>query len=341
MKNIFLIISISLVFFTSIDANSLNKSQRLVWPPAPDDARIEYISSIRSSEHFGIEKGFFTKVYDFIFGEEDPLITAPFGIHADNKRVYVTDISSQSLNIFDKKENDFITLLGSEDELFLYPIDVVSDKNGNIYVSDSVRAKIFVFDIDGDFTHSIKPKSLQRPVGIAISADSNKLYIVDSLSDQIHVTTLDGKYINSIGKRGSGNGEFNRPTFLDVGNDGKIYLSDSMNHRIQILDANGNYLSSFGSLGSNIGNFANPRGVALDSDENIYVTDTVYNSVQIFNKNGEVLMKFGSYGKGEGNFALVEDITILPDNTIYIADTNNRCFKVFKRLDPTNKRSSK
>lgn len=337
MRTIFLTLFI-LIIVNPLDAV---QTQRIVWPQSPDEPRIEYISSIRSSEQFGIEKSFLSKVYDFVFGEEDVLMNSPFGVYADSNRVYVTDIASKVLNIFDKKENEFITVTGSDDENFAYPIDVVSDENGNIYVSDSVLAKVFVFDSDGDFKYFIANKIFKRPVGLAISADTKKLYIVDVNSDQIHVTTLKGKLLGSIGKRGRGKGEFNKPTYIDVGKDGKIYVTDSMNHRVQILDKDGKYIHSFGSLGTNIGNFSNPRGIALDSDDNIYVGDTVFNSIQIFNKHGKVLMKFGSYGNGIGEFDLVEDITILPDNTIYVADTNNRCFKVFKRLEPVQQRGAK
>ncbi|RUM61887.1 MAG: hypothetical protein DSZ03_07745 [Sulfurimonas sp.] len=309
------------------------KEPKLVWPAPPDPARIEYVASINNAKDFGIEKGFFSKIVNFVFGDEDPVLNSPFGIDADSNRVYVTDIFAKALYIFDKDENEIQQIKGSEKESFLYPVDVVTDKKGNIYVSDSVRAKIYVFDEDGDFQYAIAPKALQRPVGIAISADGRWLYIVDAMASQIHVTTLKGNYLHSIGKQGRGKGEFNRPTFIDVGNDGKIYVSDSMNHRVQILDKNGKFVHAFGELSDNIGGFGSPRGIALDSDDNIYVNDTLYNTIQIFNSNGELLMLFGAYGSGKGEFALPIDISILADNTIYITDTNNKRFQMFKRLE--------
>lgn len=335
------------VFFTLIMITSLNAKdsvadnipERLVWPKGADDARIEYIASINTADGLGIEKGFFTKVYDFIFGESDLMLSAPFGIHADLNRVYVTDIASKAVYIFDKVENETIILEGSDNERFIYPVDVISDAKGNIYVSDSILGKIFVFDKDGDYTHQISLIMLKRPIGLAISADSKNLYIVDVASSQIHVTTFKGKFLKSIGQRGSGEVEFNKPTYIDVGKDGNIYITDSMNHRIQILDKDGNFIRSFGRLSQNIGGFANPRGISLDSDDNIYVTDTMFNSVQIFNKYGEVLMRFGTYGGGRGEFALVEDISIIKGNIIYIADVNNKCIKIFKRLDPDREKN--
>lgn len=328
-----------LIFFVSINSLYAQITQKLVWPPPPDEPRIEYVTSIRDYKDLGIKKGFLSKAFDFLFGEEDKPLSSPFGMHAAGDRIYVTDIILKSLYVFDKKKNIVITIEGSKKETFLYPVDVVTDNKGNIYVSDSVRAKVFVFDEDGDFTHNISLKELQRPVGLAISADGQKLYIVDALSSQIHVTTLSGKYLNSIGKSGNGDGEFNRPTFMDVGSDGNIYVSDSMNHRIQILDKDGKFISKFGQLGQEIGSFGSPRGISLDSQNNIYVSDTMFNNMQIFNKGGELLMLLGNYGEQKGQFALPEDISISADNMIYVTDVNNKRIQAFRLIETPEVRS--
>ena len=328
-------------FFIVVNTIQAKESSKLVWPPAPDEAHIEYVSSINQAKDLGIEKGFFAKLKDFVFGEDDFSLSAPFGIHVDKNRIYTTDIIAKKVYIFDKKENEVIWLEGSKKENFLYPVDVISDKRGNIYVSDSVRAKVYVFDKDGEFNYIINNKKLKRPVGIALSSDEKQLYIVDTLSSQIHISNLKGKILSSIGKPGKKHGEFNRPTYIDVGSDGKLYITDSMNHRVQILDSNGKYIHSFGKLGQKIGNFANPRGIALDSDENIYVNDTLFNTIQIFNPKGELLMIFGRYGFKAGEFALPIDISITKNNRIYISDTNNKRFQIFKRLDVSTDRSTK
>ncbi len=307
------------------------ESQKIVWPSAPDEARIEYKYSIEKSSDIGIEKGFFSKVYDFLFGEEEAILSAPFGVYADKSRIYTTDIASKSVYVFDKDENEVLIMSGSDNEKFLYPIDVVADKQGNIYVSDSVRVKVYVFDADGDFQYTIAPKKLQRCVGITIG-ENNNLYIVDALADQIHVTSLKGEYLYSIGQIGKAEGEFNKPTFIAADN-GNIYVSDSMNHRIQVLSEKGEFILSFGQLGQNIGDFGSPRGIALDSEGNIYVTDTMFNNIQIFNQKGELLLVVGHYGARAGEFALPEDIAILEDGSIYISDTNNRRIQVLKKLE--------
>lgn len=335
MKKI-LLIALVFVFFASLHAS---EPKKLVWPFI-GEAEIEYISSVRTLEDFGIKKGFFTKVYEFIFGEDNPILSNPFGIHADKNRVYVTDISMNKLFIFDKKENEVITISGAGDEYFAYPIDVLADSKGNIYVSDSVRAKIYVFKENGKYNYTISSKLFQRPVGLSLSPDEKRLYIVDSMASQIHVTTPNGEYIKTIGKRGIENGEFNKPTFMCVDKYGKLFISDTMNHRIQILDREGGFIHKFGRIGRNISDFANPRGIGLDDEGNIYVGDALFNRIQIFNQSGELLMLFGGYGNERGKFSLPEDISIV-DNMIHIADTSNERYQVFKRLTKVEKGSSK
>jgi sugar lactone lactonase YvrE len=328
-------------FLLSIGSLDAIETQKLVWPSPPDEARIGYVTSAQNFKDLGMKKSFFSKVYDFVIGEEELVISSPFGMHADEKRVYVTDTNSRALHIFDKEDNEHIIIRGTDKETFLYPIDVVSDAKGNIFVSDSVRAKIYVFEKDGDYSYTIALPVFQRPVGIALSPDDKNLYIVDALASQIHMATVKGKFIKSIGQNGSQEGAFNRPTFMDVAEDGKLYVSDSMNHRVQILDKDGNFLYKFGELGQNIGNFGSPRGIALDSQNNIYVSDVMFNNIQIFNKNGELLMVLGNYGRKFGEFALPEDISITKEDTIYVSDTNNKRLQVFKLLDVDKKRSVK
>ncbi len=330
-----------LIFIAGFNPVFAKETQRLVWPPPPDEPRIEYVKAIHNSDDFGIKKGFFSKVADFLFGEEERGLVAPFGVHSDGERVYTTDIASKSLYIFDKKENEMIVVEGSEKEKFLYPIDIAVSAKGDMFVSDSVRAKIYVFNKKGDFVYNISFKELQRPVGLAISADEQKLYIVDALSSQIHITSLKGQYLSSIGKNGRGDGEFNRPTFMDIGNDGKLYVADSMNHRVQMLDKDGKFINKFGKLGQEIGSFGSPRGISVDGHGNIYVSDTMFNNVQIFNQSGELLLVLGHYGDARGEFALPEDISITKDNVIYITDTNNKRVQVLKLLNSNNGGSAK
>ena len=98
MKN-FIYMSLCFVFINSLYAKD---STKLVWPQAPDIPRIEYISSVNKAKDLGIEKGFFAKLKDFIFGEDNFSLLAPFGIHVAGDKIYTTDIFAKKVYVFDK-----------------------------------------------------------------------------------------------------------------------------------------------------------------------------------------------------------------------------------------------
>ncbi|MHA2403074.1 MAG: 6-bladed beta-propeller, partial [Candidatus Kariarchaeaceae archaeon] len=101
-------------------------------------------------------------------------------------------------------------------------------------------------------------------------------------------------YIATIGSDGTGDGEFDRPFGITIG-ETHIFVADTYNHRIQIFDRSGNFVTKFGSYGSGDGQFNHTYGIAVN-DNHIFVTDGMNNRVQIFDFAGNFISKFGSYG---------------------------------------------
>lgn len=312
------------------------QKKRLVWPPPPDESRIEYIQSITTPDDIGISRGFFKRVWEFITGEERMDRTvAPYGVATDNSgRLYVTDTALRAVHVFDQKKGKYKRLEGDKSTRFEWPIGVASDKEGNIYVTDSVLNRVFVFSDDGKYLRDIGKKgAFMRPTGIAVDRDAGLLYIMDTIAHCVHVYTAGGQHKFSLGKNGEAAGEFNFPTAIAVGKDGNFYVLDSMNLRVQIFDRAGRFLYKFGALGDTTGNFARPRSITLDMDGNIYVVDALFNAVQIFDKKGRLLLVFGRGGDRAGEFTLPAGIYIDgADNKIYVADSYNSRVQVFRYI---------
>ncbi|WP_457621612.1 6-bladed beta-propeller [Persephonella sp.] len=320
-----------LIVILLISFNVYSK-EKLVWPPPPDEPKIEWIKSIKRVEDVEGERSFFGKILDVIIGKEKKQIIKPFGSFFYNNKLYFTDTGANTVFIFDfkKKNVEYIDSIG--DYQFSSPIDVVVDRKGNIYVSDSVLGAVFVFDKDGNYRGKIGSGFLKRPTGLAINQKKGWIYVSDTLADKIYVFNLKGKLIMQIGKTGKGDGEFNKPTFITLDRKGNLYVVDTMNARIQIFDKDGNFLRKFGKRGTVIGTFANPRGIAVDTKGNIYVTDTLLSAVQIFNQEGKLLLVIGYYGTRDGEFAFPEDITINSKNYIFVSDSYNMRIQVFRYL---------
>jgi tripartite motif-containing protein 71 len=78
------------------------------------------------------------------------------------------------------------------------------------------------------------------------------------------------------------NGQFSRPSGLDIDASGNIFVVDEGNNRIQKFDSNGNSMTKWGTQGSGDGQFEEPTGIALDSSGNVYVADRGNSRIQVF-----------------------------------------------------------
>ncbi len=304
--------------------------------PAPSPARIEYLRTVPSVREFTKPHGLFAKMITWIAGpdEEKPELLRPYATTQDsNGRLLVTDPGAHGVHIYDFERRKYQFLKGPQGGQLDSPIDVACDANYDIYVSDSVRQRIYVFDSGGHFLRligSAGPEGqLRRPTGIALDRAARRLYVADTLRHQVLVFNTDGSLVRVIGKRGVGPGEFNFPTSLTL-SQGKIYVVDAMNFRVQTLTPDGRFLSSFGQLGTQTGTLNRPKGIAADSDGDLYVVDALFETVQVFDPAGHLLYYFGSTGTEPGQFQLPSGISIDYRNIIYIADSLNRRIQVFR-----------
>jgi len=162
------------------------------------------------------------------------LMIFPHGIHIDRDgNIWVTDGSDNKPRLprdaapgtplppapaklighqvfkFDPEGNLLMTLGvaggGTGSQGFYQPNDVVTDGNGDIFVSEGHggdNARIVVFD-----------KS--------------------------------GKYLSEFGKKGTGPVEFDQPHALAFDSKGRLFVGDRSNNRVQILDRNGKFLEEW------------------------------------------------------------------------------------------------
>ncbi len=304
-----------------------------VWPSPPETARIKYLYSISTPDDIGWVPSFFERTLGFFAGpRENRQLVKPFGIFFSRKEVlYVADPGIHMVHIFNLKEHQYdkITKFGKTD--FVSPIGVVMDEHGNLYVSDSILRRVFVYDPEGEPVMEIgKDDRMLRPTGIAINPSLKRLYVVDTVSHSVKVFNLEGKFLFDFGKRGNADGEFNFPTSLTIDRKGCLYVNDSLNFRVQVFDPDGRFVSLFGKHGDGMGEFSLPKGVALDSQGHIYVADAIFDSVQIFNSKGALLLYFGEAGHGPGNFWIPTSIFIDHNDRIFVSDSFNQRVQVFR-----------
>lgn len=307
----------------------------IYWPPPPQEPKIAFVDSVALPSDMGIEKAWFSRMMDSLLGRDEgmDLPVRPHGVFAGaGDRLLVTDPGAGVVHIFDRRNNDHITFSRTDqDTALISPIGVVEDTAGNIYVSDSVRGRIFVFGRTGDYLTSFG-EGLKRPTGLAIHPEGGRLFVADTLAARISVFDLAGKEVGAFGELGTELGQLNAPTHLFLGGSGILYVSDTLNFRVQAFDLQGRFQFAFGQLGDGSGDMVRPKGVAEDSAGHVYVVDAEFETVQIFRRDGTLLLAFGASGKEPGYFNIPAGIFIDKKDSIYVADSYNRRIQIFRYL---------
>jgi DNA-binding beta-propeller fold protein YncE len=321
-------IAVALMLLGGCTTVTKQDATRLVWPPPPLTARIEFVRSIVSDEDLERDTTFTQKLSAFLTGEQPTpnRIVEPMGLAVsdDGHRLYVADFAQLAVFVFDFGQKKFMKI--GDRERLARPVGLALDADERLYVVEQEKRGVSVFGRNGDRLRFITHPSLQRPSGIALDRRRGRIYVADTAHSQstdhsIKVFDMDGNLTGTVGRgKGSGPGQFLFPTYVTVDGDGNLYVTDTLNSRIEIFDPDGGYLRSFGQPGNAWGMFDKPKGVALDTFGNAYVADSGWSNVQIFNSKGQVLLFFGGRGPIPGMLQNPTAVVIDRRNHIWVAD---------------------
>jgi serine/threonine protein kinase, bacterial len=181
---------------------------------------------------------------------------------------------------------------------FHFPNDLVTDANGNIFVTEFTNHTVRRISADGmvttfagngtaGFRDGVGTNaSFNMPAGIEIDAQQN-LYVTEwrnhtvrKISPEGVVSTLAGA--NSPGLLdGQGNAaRFNSPDGITIDPLGNLYVTDYANHAVRKIDANGNVvtLAGLGVPGFKDGDkatalFNSPAAITWHPDGSLWVSD--------------------------------------------------------------------
>jgi len=208
---------------------------------------------------------------------------------------------------------------------------------GRIFVGDTVRRMVLVFDIPEQKFFMIGRDEeegegkLSKPMGLEVD-DSGNLYVLDATLKQIVVYDRDGNFLRNIGKPG----DFTRPAGIGVDGEGhRIYAVDiggssSDNHRILVYDAQtGERLPDIGKRGNQPGELNLPRDVVVAPDGSLYVVDGGNFRVQQLGADGKFINTFGSIGRQLGQFSRPKEIAADNEGNVYVVDAAFGNFQIF------------
>lgn len=305
----------------------------ILWPGEPEKPRIRYLWALQQVNYMEGKD-----IRDIILGadnpsdpRESPILLRPQGIYVDDRRYYIADPGAGRVTIINRKDMRTFHIIYAGAEELIYPISVVSDSAGNIYISDSELGRVIKYREDGKFAAYFKGE-FSRPAGLGIDRMRDIIYVADTLAHKIYIYNTSGERLGELGGRGDGDGEFNYPGYLFVDRSGYLYVSDSLNFRIQIFNPHGQFIKKFGETGDAFHNLEKPKGLAVDTEGHIYVVDAGKDMVKVFDRDGRLLLFFGERGHDYGRFYLPSGIFIDKENIIYVADTINMRIQAFQFL---------
>jgi DNA-binding beta-propeller fold protein YncE len=315
----------------------------LSWPQPPDQPRFAYETVLRSLADIVLvskEASLREALTGLSAVSDKPVMNKPSAIVARNGKIYVADTGSNTIIVFDVPSRKVFRFGIREPGNLAKPAGIAMDEKMNIYVADSIRRTVLVYDGYGLLLRAVgSPDDLERPTGVAVSRDGERVYVIDrsyNESEKHRVVVYDkvGKKLQEIGSRGNGDGQFNVPLQGAVAPDGTLYVLDSGNFRVQAFDKDGKFLRKFGNPGKEFGNFGRPRGIAVDDDGLVYITDANFNNFQIFNPEGQLLLAIGqsSQESNPGQYGMLNGIAVDETGRVYVVDQLYNKVEVIRRM---------
>jgi sugar lactone lactonase YvrE len=306
---------------------------RFVWPPPPDEPRLEFVGNYSSEESFEKSAGqLFVK--EMLGARGQATFATPFGIAADGKGVvYISDIHLHNVRIYDfnQKTVNFLT----KNTQMGTPLGLELDSKGNLYIADAAAGKVLVYGPDHQPLKTFSyQEELVKPAYLAIDEKRGRLYVSDGVKHKIIVFSLAGDYLFSIGQHGGDSGMFYSPQGLAIGPDGNLYVADMFNARIQVLTPEGEFIRMFGERGDQPGQFENPKDLAFDSAGNLHVLEGRRSDLLTFTPEGRILLITGG-GKPDTSpfgFGAPRSIAIDANDRIYIAEATNKRFTIWQYM---------
>ena len=265
-----------------------------------------------------------------IEGVQDPFGVA-FNSHGE---MYVTESSPfrGQVAVFNRNGKRISTIgsMGERPGQFLHPYYITIDSNDNLYVTS--KHKLQKFNRNGEFVKSVgsgsegsKPGEFNMPRGVKIH--QSKVYVCDDKNNRIQVFDLELLFITSFGTKGSGPGQYNRPSDLAFDSQRNIYVCEFGNNRVQVLDPNGRYLRQF-SRKSWVRKLNKPEGIHI-AHNYVYVSDHGGHCITAFLLSGAFPTSFGTEGSGRGEFDFPCGVVFDCNGLLYVCDWINKRIQVF------------
>jgi DNA-binding beta-propeller fold protein YncE len=182
------------------------------------------------------------------FGAGELISPAGIAIDTTNRFVYVVDTQQDQVLVFDADKYTLLRRIGTGGKRhtltssgdFSLPTNVALDKEGNVYVTDTLNNRVEIFDADGGFisefgTAGDGPGHFARPKGIAIDRDGH-IWVADEVQSRVQVYDKEGRLLIYFGQPGWYPGQFQALYGIAADNhNNRIITSEQFPGRVQVF----------------------------------------------------------------------------------------------------------
>src|SRR5271157_1709430 len=182
------------------------------------------------------------------FGADVLVRPGGMAIDMENRFLYVVDTESDVVDVFDADSYKLLRKIGTPGKKhlltdpgnFALPTNVAVDKEGDVYVTDTLNNRVEIFDADGNFIRTFGkngdgPGQFARPKGIAIDGDGH-IWVVDAMQQRVQVFDTEGQLLIYFGQPGDWPGQFSAPYDIAIDRkNNRVVTSEQFPARVQMF----------------------------------------------------------------------------------------------------------
>jgi DNA-binding beta-propeller fold protein YncE len=184
-----------------------------------------------------------------VIGQITQDLVDPVGLAIDreNRFLYVVDTQLDQVLVYDADSFKLLRKIGTTGHdhwltspgNFGAPSNVAVDKDGNVYVTDTMNNRVEIFDPDGKFIslfgkHGDGPGYLARPKGIAIDGDGH-IWVADEYQDRVQVFNRQGQLLTYLGGHGHYPGQFEALAGIAIDSHNRVFTTEQYPGRMQMF----------------------------------------------------------------------------------------------------------
>jgi sugar lactone lactonase YvrE len=171
---------------------------------------------------------------------------AGLAIDLENRFLYVADIALDQVLVYDADTFRLLRRIGTAGKNhtlttpgdFAKPTGIAVDRDGNLYVADTLNARVEIFDADGTFIRAFGrrgdgPGYFAMPKGVAVDCDGH-IWVSDSMQNRVQVYSQEGQLLIYMGAgQGVLPGMFSGLQYISIDQNNRVFTSEVFPGRVQ------------------------------------------------------------------------------------------------------------